>query len=112
MTKKPSQLPGYRLRLLRQQLARRKANLLDPNWGDGRLPGVNTKLGTSAISGGYAGKRFPVFYPGMSTAAYIEAFQRINHHTRPSTTLPFTHRAGPAPMLDPSYPEVVEEVLK
>lgn len=84
--KKASQLPSYKLRLLRQQLARRKANLLDPNWGEAE-----------------ARKRFPIWYPGMSTQAYIDRFQEANTGTLhfPGAAvvgrLTFTHRPGMAP---------------
>lgn len=91
--RKASALPGYRLRLLRQQLARRAANLLDPKWHEG-------------------GRRFPIFDPGMSTGQYIALFQDMTAVDSPSPRLLFDHRRGvPAPMLDPMVPEVVREVL-
>jgi len=72
--------------------ATRKANLLDPQHCDGRT--------------------FPIFYPGMSTAAYVRCFQRLNSDGHTSTgLLTFDHAGGPAPMLDPLAPEVVEGVL-
>jgi hypothetical protein len=89
----------YKLRLLRQQLARRKANLLDPRYADKTL--------------------YPPFVPGMSTALYISRFQAANLDFRDRQpvsvrwldSLTFTHASGPAPMLDPDFIETVEEVL-
>ena len=99
-TKNASSQPGYKLRLLRQQLARRKANLLDPNW----FPRYEDDK-----------RRFPRFYPGMRTAAYIGLYQDLTAVARGHGTgyprLTFSHRMGPAPMLDPMVPEVIEEVL-
>jgi hypothetical protein len=66
--------------------ARRRANLLDPQYGSPR--------------------RFPTFYPGMTTASYVSTFAAINEPTKPVTYL---HAGGPAPMLDPLVPEVVFE---
>ena len=99
MTTKASSLPGYPVRLLRQRMARRAANLLDPRFADKTL--------------------YPAFVPGMSTAKYIEHFQWANLHSardnQPAGVpwiqpLQFTCRPGPAPMLDPLFVETVEEV--
>ena len=89
MTKKASQLPGYKLRLLRQQLARRKANLLDPQW-KGPQPDGWDVLKHRVLRD----QHFPQWDASMTTAGYIDQFQRINHHTRPSSVLTFTHSAG------------------
>ena len=104
-TTKDSSLPGYPLTLLKQRQARRARNLLDPNW-----PGPNGGPGDFA-KGLLGPKVFPTMHPLMTTAEYIDKFQRINHHTRPSSSLTFNHAFGPAPMLDPSFIETVEEVL-
>jgi hypothetical protein len=81
MTKKDSQLPGYKLRLLRQQMARRRANLLDPKWGKGETD-----------------RRFPQWNPSMSTAEYITRYQYANQNTNgfdPSVgRLQFVHAPG------------------
>jgi hypothetical protein len=85
MTKKDSALPGYPMRLLRQRLARRKANLLDPNW---------TPPGTRC------NKRFPDWHPAMTTAEYITQYQNMNGRSvlKPDGNvypwLTFTHSAG------------------
>jgi len=80
--------------------AARKANLLDPEYG--REP------------------RFPLFYSGMTTAAYVRYFQRLNssdpRHLQTDVTVgPLTFHCDNyyrnAPMLDPLAPEVVEGVL-
>ena len=80
--------------------ATRKANLLDPEYG--REP------------------RFPLFYSGMSTSAYVRCFQLLNvgdvgHRHTDTSTGPLTFHCDNyyrnAPMLDPLAPEVVEGVL-
>jgi hypothetical protein len=104
-TRKDSSSPQYPLILLKQRLARRARNLLDPNW-----TGPNGGAGDFA-KGLLKDKHYPQWHALMTTAAYVAQFQGINHHTRPSSTLTFTHRDGLAPMLDASYPEVTEETL-
>ena len=54
---------------------------------------------------------YPTFYLGMSTAEYIGAYTRFNAHLfvgagSDDTLLAYTHADRPAPMLDPSIPEV------
>jgi hypothetical protein len=81
MTTKASQLPGYKLRLLRQQMARRKANLLDPKWGEGEKA-----------------RCFPKWNPSMTTAEYIRRYQNANQTNKnfdPSVgRLQFVHSDG------------------
>ncbi len=60
--------------------------------------------------------RYPRFTPGMTTAAYIAAFQLMNAtHRAGMLALPpqlaFTYRDGPAPMLDPDQPELTVETF-
>lgn len=53
-------------------------------------------------------RHFPKFTPGMPTADYLREYSILNSHVH---MLPagFDHADRPAPMLDPSYPEVVAE---
>lgn len=53
-------------------------------------------------------RHYPPFFPGMSTAAYISDYFNRNAHVHLSP-VDYTHADRPAPMLDPSIPEVVEE---
>ena len=48
---------------------------------------------------------FPDFAPGMSTEAYIKRYR----YALPMSITPSMR--GPAPMLDPAFPEVVCELL-
>jgi hypothetical protein len=55
-------------------------------------------------------RHYPKFYAGMTTTAdYLSEYASINEHQK-LTALMFTHAARLAPMLDPTQPEVVEEV--
>ena len=58
-------------------------------------------------------RSYPAFYAGMSTADYISAYVSLNRYlfvgTSTDKILTYTHADRPAPMLDPSIPEV--EVL-
>jgi len=51
-------------------------------------------------------RHFPKFEPGMTTADYLREYAALNGHVH---LLPagFDHADRPAPMLDPSYPEVI-----
>ena len=62
MTKQEQQ---RRLRLLRQQQARRKANLLSPTWGEGERA-----------------RCFPKWDASMTTAEYVTRFQNANQTNR------------------------------
>jgi len=54
-----------------------------------------------------SGKReYPVFYPGMETGEYLNKYHELNEKKMLSG-LSFTFANRPAPMLDPSYPEVI-----
>lgn len=54
-------------------------------------------------------KRFyPVFEPGMSTREYLRQYAILNAHVHLLPVNSISHDR-PAPMLDPSIPEVVEE---
>jgi len=56
-----------------------------------------------------SGKReYPVFYPGMETGEYLNKYHELNEKKMLSG-LSFTFANRPAPMLDPSYPEVTVE---
>jgi len=55
-------------------------------------------------------KRFyPTFEPGMTTADYIRQYTGLNSYLFGDGTVTYTHADRPAPMLDPSYPEVTVE---
>lgn len=59
-------------------------------------------------------RSYPDFYPGMTTADYISAYNKLNAYLfvgayAEDKILTYTHADRPAPMLDPSIPEVVEE---
>lgn len=58
-------------------------------------------------------RSYPDFYAGMSTADYISAYVSLNRYLfvgayREDKILTYTHADRPAPMLDPSIPEVEE----
>jgi hypothetical protein len=50
-------------------------------------------------------RSYPVFEPGMSTADYIGAYVVLNDKLH-LAKVDYTHADRPAPMLDPSIPEV------
>jgi hypothetical protein len=60
-------------------------------------------------------KRFyPVFTPAMSTAEYIRQYTGLNSYLfggsyPPDDVVTYSHADRPAPMLDPSFPEVAAE---
>ena len=85
MTKQEQQ---RRLRLLRQQQARRRDNLLSPTWGEGERA-----------------RCFPKWTPSMSTAEYITRFQNSNQTNRSFDgrvgRLAFTHAPGVPTMNQP-----------
>lgn len=56
-----------------------------------------------------ANRRYPVFEPGMDTSEYLRVYQMLNSHFE-LIEVKYTYADRPAPMLDPSYPEVLEEV--
>ena len=52
-------------------------------------------------------KRFyPTFEPGMTTADYIRQYTGLNSYLFGDGAAAYSHADRPAPMLDPSYPEV------
>lgn len=53
---------------------------------------------------------YPVFVPGMSTADYVTAFNRQFDGTRVKLAHGCPNYHKPAPMLDPTQPEVLEEI--
>jgi hypothetical protein len=59
-------------------------------------------------------RSYPAFEPGMATAEYIRQYTGLNSYlfggSYPSgDVVTYTHADRPAPMLEPSYPEVVAE---
>lgn len=59
-------------------------------------------------------RSYPAFYAGMSTADYISQYTSLNRYLfvgayAEDKILSYTHADRPAPMLDPSIPEVVCE---
>lgn len=53
---------------------------------------------------------YPVFLPGMTTADYVQAFTRQFDSTRVRLTHECPNYYKPAPMLDATRPEVLEEI--
>ena len=59
-------------------------------------------------------RSYPAFEPGMTTADYITAYTGLNAYLfvgaySEDEILTYAHADRPAPMLDPSIPEVMEE---
>jgi hypothetical protein len=54
-------------------------------------------------------RSYPVFIPGMTTADYIRQYTGLNSYLFGDGAVTYSHADRPAPMLDPSYPEVVAE---
>jgi hypothetical protein len=52
---------------------------------------------------------YPVFEPGMKTADYLALYGALNSRLL-LTTLEYAHADRAAPMLDPTQPEVLEEM--
>jgi hypothetical protein len=55
-------------------------------------------------------RHYPPFYPGMTTAEYVSDYMGRNAHVH-LVPVTYTHADRPAAMLDPSIPEVMEELL-
>lgn len=51
---------------------------------------------------------FPTFAAGMSTADYVARYAALNGHLH-LAKVKYTHADRPAPMLDPTQPEVICE---
>ena len=61
----------------------------------------------------YSSKRyFPAFEPGMSTGEYLRQYAVLNAHVHLLPVSDAFDHDRPAPMLDPSIPEVVEELCE
>ena len=52
---------------------------------------------------------YPAFEPGMATADYVARYVALNYTRLHLAPIGHTHADRPAPMLDPSYPEMVQE---
>lgn len=52
---------------------------------------------------------YPTFVPGMTTDEYIEQYAQLNSRLH-FIPVEFTHADRAAPMLDPTVPEVLEEL--
>jgi hypothetical protein len=52
-------------------------------------------------------RQYPTFYPGMTTADYVARYAALNGHLH-FAKVNYEHAYRPAPMLDPSIPEVEE----
>jgi hypothetical protein len=62
-------------------------------------------------------RTYPAFYPGMSTADYISAYIALNKYLfvgryEEDKILSYTHADRRAPELDPTIPEVLEELCE
>jgi hypothetical protein len=62
-------------------------------------------------------RSYPAFYPGMSTAEYISAYTALNKYLFVGRydcdkILSYEHADRRAPELDPSTPEVLEELCE
>ena len=55
---------------------------------------------------------FPAFEPGMSTGEYLRQYAVLNAHVHLLPVSDAFDHDRPAPMLDPSIPEVVEELCE
>jgi hypothetical protein len=55
-------------------------------------------------------RAYPTFIPGMTTAEYIDQFNKLCAASKLDLMrVEYTHADRPAPMLDPSFPEVLME---
>ena len=52
-------------------------------------------------------RSYPVFTPGMTTSDYIRQYAGLNSYLFGDGAVTYSHADRPAPMLDPSYPEVI-----
>jgi hypothetical protein len=55
---------------------------------------------------------FPAFEPGMSTGEYLRQYAVLNAHVHLLPVSDAFDHDRPAPMLDPTVPEVVEELCE
>ena len=55
---------------------------------------------------------FPAFEPGMSTGEYLRQYAVLNAHVHLLPVSDAFDHDRPAPMLDPTIPEVVEELCE
>jgi hypothetical protein len=60
------------------------------------------------VGPGSMGRNYPAFTAGISTADYVARYAALNGHLH-LAKVKYTHADRPAPMLDPSIPEVVCE---
>lgn len=54
---------------------------------------------------------YPIFTPDMTTGEYLRQYASLNHKRVNLLPVEYDHADRPAPMLDASTPEVVEEVM-
>ena len=54
-------------------------------------------------------RHYPVFTPGMSTREYLRQYAMLNAHVHILPVSDAFDHDRPAPMLDPSYPEVTHD---
>ena len=64
---------------------------------------------TLALSSTNLKRDYPAFYKGMSTAAYVDEFNRQFFNVQPKIKHDCANYYSPAPMLDAATPEVLEE---
>lgn len=69
----------------------------------GKLPKIKSPQSTPIK------RAYPEFFPGMATASYLQAYANLNDRVS-LTRIEYDHADRAAPMLDPRWPEVVEEV--
>ena len=56
-------------------------------------------------------RSYPVFTPGMTTSDYIRQYTGLNSYLFGDSVVTYSHADRPAPMLDPSYPEMTMEPI-
>ena len=55
-------------------------------------------------------RSYPIFTPGMTTSDYIRQYTGLNSYLFGHSAVTYSHADRAAPTLDPSYPEVIQEL--
>lgn len=69
--------------------------------------GRKFKKESATRNGSSMSRSYPVLYAGLTTAQYVARYAEMNGHLH-LAKVDYTHADRPAPMLDPSIPEVEE----